>query len=250
VLWHQGELEPARERLEAALSLAEAAGNRVGVAHGLNDLAGVLVALDRPADALKRLAEAYAVANELGYRRFAGVTVGNAAELFQMLGHADAALACAARSLRIAESLQDVVTVVHTAMVIAAVRRRQGEPAEAERLLGRVIDVARATDNRRYLAEAWLHRARAYRDLGRAADARHAAGEALAVASAVGQSELAAQARAFEDDAPPPPPLANPFADDSPARAGRAGPRRTRSSSARARRTPRHMTWKRERACA
>ena len=34
----------------------------------------------------ERLAEAYALADEIGYRRFAGVIVGNAAELFQTLG--------------------------------------------------------------------------------------------------------------------------------------------------------------------
>jgi tetratricopeptide (TPR) repeat protein len=91
-------------------------------------------------------------------------------------------------------------------MVIAVVRRRQGEPAEAERLLARVIEVARAADNRRYLAEAWLHRSRAYRDLGRADDARRAAAEALAL----GLDELAAPERAA------PPPLTNPFANGHP----------------------------------
>ncbi len=197
VLWHRGELEPARRRLESALALAETAGHRVGVVHALNDLAGVLVALQRPRDAIARLGEAYAIAQEIGYRRFAGVIVGNAAELFHIAGDDGPALACAGRALEIATSLHDVIEVLHSATVIAGVRRRRGDPEEADALLERIADAARASDNRRYLAEARLHQARARWDLGRPEAAAIAAAEALDVARAIGQADIAAEAEAL-----------------------------------------------------
>jgi tetratricopeptide (TPR) repeat protein len=158
-------------------------------------------------------------ADEVGYHRFAGITVGNAAELFSGLGDTSAALECAERSLRRAEALQDVLAVIHNAIVIADVRRRQGEPAEAERLLARVIEVARASDNRRYLAEAWLLRAHACNGLGEDERARRAADEALAIARSVGQSDLAARAEEFPREPAAPARtegLVNPFAGAAP----------------------------------
>jgi tetratricopeptide (TPR) repeat protein len=214
VLWHRGELAPARERLEAALALALAAGHRVGAIHLLNDLAGLLVALGRVDEAVERLGEAHRHAREIGYRRFQGVVVGNAAELFHLAGDDDPALACAQISLQIGAALGDVLQVVHNATVIAAVRRRQGDPAGAFALLERVVAAARASDNRRYLAEALLHQSRARLDLGLPAEA--AAAEALAIARAVGQAALADEAAALLAGAPPPVPDVGPPLDATP----------------------------------
>jgi tetratricopeptide (TPR) repeat protein len=210
VLWHRGELEPARTQLEAALALAQG----VGEVHVLNDLAGLLVALGRPQEAVSRLGEAYARARDIGYRRFQGLVVGNAAELFHLAGDDGPALACAHASLEIGAALGDVLQVLHNATVIAAIRRRQGDPRAAEALLAQVAAAARAADNRRYLAEARLHQARALRDLGRPAG--DVAAEALAIARAVGQTALALEAEALLAGAPDPPPVPGPALDATP----------------------------------
>ena len=197
VLWHRGELDPALAQLEAALALADEAGHRVGAVHVLNDLAGLLVALGRLQEAIARLGDAYTQAREIGYRRFEGLVVGNAAELFHLAGDDASSLACAGASLEIGAALGDGLQVVHNATVIAAVLRRQGNPAGAHALLQRVAAAARAFDNRRYLAEARLHQARALVDLERPAEAALAAKEAHALAAAIGQAALVDEAEAL-----------------------------------------------------
>jgi class 3 adenylate cyclase/tetratricopeptide (TPR) repeat protein len=154
VLWHRGELARAREQLEEALALVRRAEDRIGIIHRLNDLAGLLDALDLPREAIARLGEAYTLARETGYRRLAHVVVGNAAELFLQAGDDDAALGCAGVALEVAATLRDVIALLHSAAVIAEVRGRQGDVAVASRLLTLVADVARAAGNRRYLEEA------------------------------------------------------------------------------------------------
>jgi class 3 adenylate cyclase/tetratricopeptide (TPR) repeat protein len=205
VSWHRGELAPAREQLEAALDLARAAGHRVGVVHLLGDLAGLLVALGRVGEAIERLAESHAQAREIGYRRLEGIAVGNAAELFRGAGDDAAALACAGRSLEIGAALGDVLQVIHNATVIAAVRRRQGDPSGADALLERVAAVARARGNLRYLAQARLFQARARHDRGQDAAAAEAAADALRIAREVGQADLVAEAERFPAEPPPGP---------------------------------------------
>jgi tetratricopeptide (TPR) repeat protein len=216
VLWHRGELEPARERLEAALALAREAEHRIGVVHLLNDLAGVLVALGRSGEAIARLGEASTHARAIGYRRFEGAVVGNAAQMLLDAGDDAPALACAGMSMEIAASLGDVLPVLHNAIVIAAICRRRGDARAAESLLERVAAAARAADNRRYLAEARLHQARARLDLGRPAAAEHAAAEAEAIARAIGQTAIAAEAAALLAGVPAGPPPAGPKLDATP----------------------------------
>ncbi len=106
-------------------------------------------------------------------------------------------LACAGASLEIGAALGDGLQVVHNATVIAAVLRRQGNPAGAHALLERVAAAARVFDNRRYLAEARLHQARALVDLERPAEAALAAKEAHALAAAIGQAALVDEAEAL-----------------------------------------------------
>ena len=144
----------------------------------LNDLAGLLVALGRLQEAIARLGDAYTQAREIGYRRFEGLVVGNAAELFHLAGDDASSLACAGASLEIGAALGDGLQVVHNATVIAAILSPAGITGGAHALLQRVAAAARAVDNRRYLAEARLHQARALVDLERPAEAALAAKEA------------------------------------------------------------------------
>ena len=195
VSWHRHELEQGRRELERALALAETADHKVNVVHALNDLAGVLLDLGRPADAVEHLRRAHALARDIGYRRFSGMIVANVAELHRTRGEAAQALACAAHALGTFASLHDVYGVLYAAGTVAMVRHEQGALDDAERLLELVAAKAGSADNRRFRADALLEQARVRLARGRPAGAAEPARRAAEVAARIGHPEVSREAR-------------------------------------------------------
>ena len=195
VTWHRGELEEGRRELERALALAEAAGHKVNVVHALNDLAGLLLDLGRPAEAVERLRRAHALALDIGYRRFSGMIVANVAELHRTRGEAAAALACAGHALGTFASLSDVYGVLYAAGTVAMVRHEQGALDDAERLLELLVAKAGSADNRRFRCDALLELARVRLAGRRPAEAADAAERAAELAGRIGHPEAGLEAR-------------------------------------------------------
>ena len=195
VSWHRHDLERGRRELEQALTLAETAGHKVNVVHALNDLAGLLLELGRPADAVERLRRAYALSRDIGYHRFSGMIVANVAELHRVRGEHTQGLACAAHALGAFSSLNDVYGVLYAAGTVAMVRREQGALDDADRLLDLVIEKAGSADNRRFRCDALVEQARVHLARGHAAEAGATATLAADLAGAVDHEEAALEAR-------------------------------------------------------
>jgi class 3 adenylate cyclase/tetratricopeptide (TPR) repeat protein len=193
--WHRGDLVRGRLLLEEAIELAAVADHKLNLVHALNDLAGVLVDVGLPAESAERLAQALALARDLGYRRFAGVVMANAAELHRRRGEFDPALQCLAQALEVFAPLGDVYGLVLVAGCIGMIRREQGQLDEAERLLDLVIAVAGTVDNRPFLCDALLEQARVQLARNRTRRAQALAESAGELAEQISHREVALEAR-------------------------------------------------------
>ncbi len=181
-LLNTGRSEEAIDYLQQALSTASRANDRHWMLFGAGNLG---VAFRRNADhgeAITSYRQALEVARDIGARPTAGITVGNMGEIYRDEGDFVRAQACAMYSLRVTVEQRDWIPVVDQVTGLGAIAAAEGRLDEAQRLLERVIPLARELDAPHYLCES-LHRlARLHLSAGRSAMAERLNAEALRVA--------------------------------------------------------------------
>ena len=136
----------ARTAPGGALDTATRADNRVSLLHAVNNLAVLHLRHGEHRPAVAHGLQAFEVAQEIGYRRTAGVVVGNLGEVYRDEGDHIPATRCFAYALRIALDLRDWTSMGDQVADLAATAAAQGRAGEAERLFDRAVAIGRHLD--------------------------------------------------------------------------------------------------------
>lgn len=193
--WHQGDHERARVHFEEALRLARSGDHKVAVVNAANDAAGLFWERGDYARALEHLGEALETAIEIGYERVACSAISNAGRVRLEHGDTADALACYAHALALAVRLAFVPGIHPAVAGVALVCVEWLRDDDAERLLDGAIAVARAAEDRWWLADYLLQQARVCFRAGRLHEGQRLAEEALEIGSVVNPREMELPAR-------------------------------------------------------
>ena len=131
----------AGERLERAVGLFDALGDREAASRSLAELAAVLYMDDRLEDAVEVSRQAVAGLAE-GSAEKAAALAGLSWNLAMFHGDSAEALEAADAALTIAEPLEESRTVIHAFNTIAFIREKQGRFEEAVALYRRAVELA------------------------------------------------------------------------------------------------------------
>ena len=156
VRWRMGDYPEATTLLQRALEVASNAGYRPGIILAANDLAAVRSDSGDLVPAMRYFLLALAVAEEIGDRRMAAIVIGNIGEIHRRQGEYARALQCFGHGFRIAFEIGDRTSMSAHAGNLAIAIAAQGGSAEAQRLLDRAIELARALHAQYWLCE-WLY---------------------------------------------------------------------------------------------
>ncbi len=177
-------LDEARRLFRQALDTADRTADRRCLLHAANNLALAYSWSGEHLTALAHGRRAFEVAQEIGFRQTAGLAIGNMGEIYRDEGDHDRATRCCAYALRIAVELRDWTSVADQVATAAVVAAAQGLRAEAERLFGQAVALARHVDAP-YLLCGWLHRTATLQvEQGRFEVAERVNQEALDIAAA------------------------------------------------------------------
>jgi class 3 adenylate cyclase/tetratricopeptide (TPR) repeat protein len=150
--WLAGDQQAARERLDAAIELHEAAGDKVALAGASAVLADVFVSLDRLEDAVELAERAVAHLDQPRPERAAALH--ELARLYLLRDDLDEALSVTEEALAIVEPLQDWDKVAEALITRGTTLIFLRRPEEGLALLERGLELARKHDLQRTAVRA------------------------------------------------------------------------------------------------
>jgi tetratricopeptide (TPR) repeat protein len=152
-----GQLMVARFYVERAVELFKQGGRLLDAGKALNNLGGILFLLDCREEAKTRLAEAFAIALELGDNVDAGYAVSSTAQVLVRGGDAVGGERAARHALQLlGDRLDHVNEIGNAQLVLGRALMDQGRLDEAEQFLAAADASVRQMDSIGHRAAVWL----------------------------------------------------------------------------------------------
>jgi class 3 adenylate cyclase/tetratricopeptide (TPR) repeat protein len=189
-----GRMDAAAAHLREAHAVGQLTGDQCLVVRAANDLAYVHERRRELPAVVRWLDEASSVADRIGYRFAAALTMGNQAELRRTHGDPEGALTCARRSTEVYAEVGSPVGIVIQLSIIGLTLAHEGDDARAVRALRDAVALGRGIDRNLYLLEPLLGFAEIVAPADLPAAEAHAR-EALELAIEVRDDEMAGNAR-------------------------------------------------------
>ena len=161
-----GELDEAKQRLDAALDLFEASADERGIASTVDDLGKLAWLRGDYDEALEQTQRALTMRRALGDTRSIALSLNNLGMVYQDSGHLKLALDAFEQALRIRREIGDLIGVSVSLNNLGTVAQDQRDDARALALFQEAYDVAKETGDRNRLALILTNLGETYTRLG------------------------------------------------------------------------------------
>lgn len=148
LLDYQGRGPAARDVLDTALKVAEAAGDLRGVSHVKHELARIEQGPGKLSKALRLYEESLQLSRSFGDRRWEAVTLQNMAKIKMDRGESQQAMGLCEESLAICREIDNRYAEVSALYTMALIRREAGDYDAAMKLCEDGLEVARKMGSR------------------------------------------------------------------------------------------------------